>query len=156
MPVAAGLGSDAAASTSIAQRSFPSAFQPRNLSGTVARAGPSTAPGGAMLTGEQRGGATAAGMFAAAMAAEAASAASGGAYAAALAASAASAAATGSGPAAVELARSHAGLPQPLVFSVGQEFRSVRASGLAAHDSMSLSAHVAAAAAARGKSSFAR
>ncbi|KAG2451653.1 hypothetical protein HYH02_003433 [Chlamydomonas schloesseri] len=153
---AAGLGSDGAAPTSVAQRSFPSAFQPRNLSGTAARGGPSTAPGGVLLTGEQRGGAAAAGLFAAAMAAEAASAASGGAYAAALAASAAGAAATGSGPATVELARSHAGLPQPLVFSVGQEFRSARASGLAAHDSMSLSAHVAAAAAQRGKSSFAR
>ncbi|KAG2441898.1 hypothetical protein HXX76_003504 [Chlamydomonas incerta] len=155
-PAAAGLGSDVGASMSVAQRSFPSAFQPRNLSGTIARAGPSTAPGGVLLTGEQRGGAAAAGLFAAATAAEMASAASGGAYAAALAASAASAAATGSGPAAVELARSHAGLPLPLVFSVGQEFRSVRASGLAAHDSMSLSAHVAAAAAARGKSSLAR
>lgn len=84
-------------------------------------------------------------------------------YAAAIAASASRAVNTRSDVAAVELARTHAGMPQPLVFSVGGEVRhaAVRAgvkgkggaTGLGAENSMSLSAHTAAAAALKAKSS---
>ncbi|EFJ39888.1 hypothetical protein VOLCADRAFT_100401 [Volvox carteri f. nagariensis] len=77
-----------------------------------------------------------------------------GAYVASLSGSAAAAMATGSDAAAAALARSHSGLPQPLVFCVGPEFRTARATGLSAENSMSLSAHTAAATAARAKSSL--
>ncbi|GFR45957.1 hypothetical protein Agub_g7426 [Astrephomene gubernaculifera] len=126
-------------------RPFPTQYQPRSLGGVLVRCGPgadASAPHIALGP---------ASVAAAAAASNNAS----GAYAASLAATAA-AAASGSDAAAAELARTHAGLPQPLVFSMGPEFRTARASGLSAENSMSLSAHTAAAASLRSKTTVVR
>ncbi|GLC62254.1 hypothetical protein PLESTB_001862700 [Pleodorina starrii] len=123
----------------IQARPFPTQYQPRSIGGVIVRPNSSKPPAttgvGAVAAAAAGGANTASGAYVTALAASAA------------------AAATGSNAAAVELARSHSGLPQPMVFSVGPEFRSVRATGLSAENSMSLSAHSAAAAAARSKAS---
>ncbi|GLI71659.1 hypothetical protein VaNZ11_016941 [Volvox africanus] len=125
-------------------RPFPTQYQPRSIGGVIVKPGnssvsvpPPPATGVGMTAASAAGGANAVG----------------GTYTASLATSTA-AAATGSNAAAVALARTHSGLPQPLVFSVGPEFRTARATGLSAENSLSLSAHTAAAAAVRAKSSL--
>ncbi|GIL55353.1 hypothetical protein Vafri_10922 [Volvox africanus] len=124
-------------------RPFPTQYQPRSIGGVIVKPGnssmsvpPPPATGVGMTAASAAGGANAVG----------------GTYTASLATSTA-AAATGSDAAAVALARTHSGLPQPLVFSVGPEFRTARATGLSAENSLSLSAHTAAATAVRAKSS---
>ncbi|KAG2496745.1 hypothetical protein HYH03_005154 [Edaphochlamys debaryana] len=127
-------------------RSFPTSYQPRSLGGPIPRTQPSTAVGG-VAPGN-------AALLGGSAAAAAASVAASGAYVSALAANAAAVAATGgSDAAAASLAWAHSGLPQPLVFSVAPEFRTARASGASADNSMSLSAHTAHAASLRHRAS---
>ncbi|GIM11559.1 hypothetical protein Vretimale_15041 [Volvox reticuliferus] len=134
--------------SAVQQRPFPTQYQPRSIGGVIVKPGSNNLSSSVSIPPPP---ATVVGMTAASAAGGAN--AVGGTYTASLAISSA-AAATGSDAAAVALARTHSGLPQPLVFSVGPEFRAARATGLSAENSLSLSAHTAAAVSARAKASM--